>query len=339
MVKNKAQEQPHKHKQDRIRTYTLSDILKAQISDKPLEWERYRADHPNRMEVLDDLNRRSLIEAENNLCFLNFNGLLLLNTEEAKRVLADCRKVFDAMANHYRQHLREWISLKQVAERVHLTPEWVLTIVRLLQRRGPVALSASQNPLTIESKIAGNEWLLRESPFRALVKRIRTSLAKPMFGEMPSNRPFLPASSDKDLFALVVHRLGSPEVKGNLEKCNERLNRDPDGAITAARSLIEGACKQILKDRDVAYSNATNLPGLYGLVANELELDPGKEADQALRKILSGCMTTVNGLAELRNIHGDSHGKAPGTSRPAQRHARLAVALAAAFATFLLETD
>src|SRR5205823_4686712 len=123
------------------------------------------------------------------------------------------------------------------------------------------------------------------------------------------------------------------------EKCLDRVNVDPEGAITSAKSLVEGVCKQVLDGCEVPYTNSTDLPRLYGLVTEQLELDPGREPNDTLRKILSGCVTTVNGLAALRNLHGDSHGKAPGSGRPAQRHARLAVTLASAFAAFLLETD
>ena len=46
----------------------------------------------------------------------------------------------------------------------------------------------------------------------------------------------------------------------------------------------------------------------------------------------------VEGLGTLRNKIGDAHGKGGKPVRPARRHARLAVNLAGAMATFMVET-
>jgi hypothetical protein len=56
------------------------------------------------------------------------------------------------------------------------------------------------------------------------------------------------------------------------------------------------------------------------------------------RQILGGCQTVVEGLGALRNRHSDAHGKGITATRPAARHAELAVNLAGTMATFLLQT-
>jgi hypothetical protein len=340
MVKINLEKKKDLAKQEKLRTRTLSDVLRAEVVGSPVVWPRYRADHPNRMDILDQLSSMSLVLVENNLCFLTFYGLVLLKTKEANKFLADCKKVFDALATHFKEHLTDWVGLRQIAERARLTPERVHSIVLLFQRRSPISISAVPIPLTIDSKLAANESLLRDSSFRALVNRTRVMLMKTAAGSMPSNVLGLFSSGQSgNLISTKLNELGSREVLDLWNKCTDRLGADPDGAITTAKSLIEGVCKQVLDGREVPYTNAADLPGLYRLVVKELELDPGKEANETLRKILSGCLNAVVGLAELRNIHGDSHGKAPGSGRPAQRHSHLAVALAGAFAAFLLETD
>ena len=327
-------------KQEKLRADTLSDVLKAEVSDRPLEWPRYRASHPNRMNVLDELNSQSLIQVENNLCLLTFYGLVRLRTGRAKKLLVDCRKVFDALAKQYTRHLNEWIDLGDIAERIRLAPERVRIVVLLFQRRGAISVSATPLPVTIDSKLAGTELLLRDGPFQELVKRTREMLDRNALSSQSMNFPEFPSTDRRtDLLTATLTRLGCAEVLGVWEKCIDRVDVDSDGAITSAKSLVEGACKQVLEGRNIPYASSTDLPRLYGLVAEQLELDPGKEPNDALKRILSGCVTSVNGLAALRNIHGDSHGKAPGSNRPAQRHARLAVTLASAFAAFLLETD
>jgi hypothetical protein len=46
----------------------------------------------------------------------------------------------------------------------------------------------------------------------------------------------------------------------------------------------------------------------------------------------------VEGLGSLRNKIGDAHGTGKAAVRPAPRHAQLAVNLAGAMTTFLIET-
>ncbi len=118
-----------------------------------------------------------------------------------------------------------------------------------------------------------------------------------------------------------------------------RQNDDPEGAITAARTLLECVCKSILDEGGVEYDSATiELHQLYKLVAKELNLSPDQHTETLFKQILGGCSAIVNGLGSLRNKLGDAHGTGVKHVRPSSRHARLAVNLAGAMALFLVET-
>lgn len=122
------------------------------------------------------------------------------------------------------------------------------------------------------------------------------------------------------------------------ERALQRLNQDPDGAITAARTLLESVCKNILDDLNVDYDDSADLPKLYRLTADSLNLGPSQHTEQVFRQILGGCQTVVEGLGAIRNRLGDAHGKGKQSPRPAPRHAELAVNLAGTMATFLVRT-
>jgi hypothetical protein len=112
-----------------------------------------------------------------------------------------------------------------------------------------------------------------------------------------------------------------------------------DGAITAARTLLETVCKRILDERGIEYkSNKIDLPQLYHLVSLELNLSPSQYTEDVFKQILGGCSSIVNGLGTLRNRLGDAHGQGKKPVRPAARHAELAVNLAGSVALFLVET-
>jgi hypothetical protein len=120
-------------------------------------------------------------------------------------------------------------------------------------------------------------------------------------------------------------------------KAISRVDSDPDGALTTAKSLMETVCKHILDERDISYSPSDNLPNLYKKVTDTLELGP-KDAHESLKKICGSCLTIIHSMAELRNLMGDSHGKNSTTPKPELRHAELAVNVAGATAIFLLRT-
>ena len=126
-------------------------------------------------------------------------------------------------------------------------------------------------------------------------------------------------------------------------KALERRETDPEGAITVARTLLESVCKHILEHatRDISkplYDDKDDLPKLYGAVAKELNIAAGQHSEEAFRGILGGCTSVVEGLGTLRNKVSDAHGRGKRSVRPQARHAKLAVNLAGAMATFLIET-
>jgi hypothetical protein len=121
-------------------------------------------------------------------------------------------------------------------------------------------------------------------------------------------------------------------------KALSRRNDDPDGAITIARTLLETVCKHILDATGETYTDKDDLPALYRAVATRLKIAPSQHTEEAFKRILGGATNVVEGLGSLRNKIGDAHGKGKAAVRPGPRHAQLAVNLAGAMATFLVET-
>lgn len=133
--------------------------------------------------------------------------------------------------------------------------------------------------------------------------------------------------------------LNSQHVQDYWNKALERKENDPEGAITISKTLVESVLKHILDERNMEYSSSAKLHELYKLVSNELNLSPEQHDLELFKKILGGCSSIVNGLGNLRNIHGDAHGKGKMQYyRPSNRHAELAVNLAGSMSLFLIQT-
>lgn len=175
---------------------------------------------------------------------------------------------------------------------------------------------------------------------------------KPKYGTYAARREYLRAEFDAILSMLetesrtpsdaaitaTVNAVSSIYVQETWQKALERRANDPDGAITAARTLLESVCKHILDAAGATYDDGADLPKLYALTAKQLNLSPSQHTEQLFKQILGGCQTVVEGLGAIRNRHGDAHGKGASGTRPAPRHAELAVNLSGTMATFLLQT-
>jgi hypothetical protein len=127
-------------------------------------------------------------------------------------------------------------------------------------------------------------------------------------------------------------------VRAAWQKALDRRTTDPEGAITAARTLLETVCKHILDDSGTKYAEEADLPKLWSHVAERLNLAPNQHEEESFRAILGSCQQIVNRLGTLRNKIGDAHGKGRRPVKPKPRHAELAVNLAGTMAAFLVST-
>ena len=153
--------------------------------------------------------------------------------------------------------------------------------------------------------------------------------------ELLENRVHTP--SDESV-SEILPELNSDYVHEIWQRALERRTSNLDGAITLARTLIESVCKHILDDLGVEHDTAADLPKLYRLTSEQLNLAPSQHTEDIFRRILGGCTSVVEGLGALRNRISDAHGQGIKTYRPSARHAELAVNLAGTMAMFLVST-
>nr|WP_245345370.1 abortive infection family protein [Halobacillus andaensis] len=125
----------------------------------------------------------------------------------------------------------------------------------------------------------------------------------------------------------------------DFQNCDDRIQKeDYSGAITSARSLIEGVCKEILVINGFNSLEGDNqkLPSLFKNVRNVLNLDASNEKlEEPLKNVITGLNKVVNGLNEIRNMSGDGHVV---KRTPSKHHAILTVNSAKTIVGFLFQT-
>jgi hypothetical protein len=137
----------------------------------------------------------------------------------------------------------------------------------------------------------------------------------------------------------ALSNLSNEAVTKTWHKALARVEADPEGAITLARTLLESTLKLILERHSVDYVDTSDLNDLYAKSAKLLSLAPSDHEAEPIRRILGSLQNLVNGLGTLRNRLSDAHGRGEKVpARPSPRHARLAVNSAGAAAAFLCET-
>jgi hypothetical protein len=178
-----------------------------------------------------------------------------------------------------------------------------------------------------------------DTPFRDALDRFIRQLANEDIywrnGELQapslSELPALP-------FREALATLGAQHITDEIDRILASLEDDPGDAVTASRALVESTCKAILEELGEPVSDKDDLPVLYKKTAIALGIDPTQHEAGIHKQILQGLVSTVQGLAEVRNVLGDAHGKRRAAARAKPRHARVAAGAAWTIATFLAET-
>lgn len=158
----------------------------------------------------------------------------------------------------------------------------------------------------------------------------------PVFAVVPvATLGVSPASEE---VSITLASFDEEGVHAAWQKAIDRKNSDPEGAITSARTLLETVCKHVLDEQQLPYQPNDDLPKLWKLCAESLNLAPSQHTLEPFKQVLGGCASIVQGLGTVRNRIGDAHGQGRRPVRPMPRHAALVVDLAGTMATFVVAT-
>lgn len=141
----------------------------------------------------------------------------------------------------------------------------------------------------------------------------------------------------------VSSSLDSDYIREQIDKAEQKIALgDYDGAITNARTLLEGVILEI--ERFITGKEPVqdgDLPKYYKRTQKLMNLDPaqiakdGKPIPESLAMVLRGLSSIVQGIAEARNKASDAHAR---SFKPDKRHAELVVNGSKTVADYLIAT-
>jgi hypothetical protein len=307
----------------------LATLIDAELDGKPVEIHVWRAQNAKNIPLLGELSRNHMLSGHS-LCEVSFLGLISARSRRAASAAEACEKAFKVSRKHLPTHPKDSITLANLADQAKLPLEMAKSACMFLSR-SPASLGYSDDGQ--ERKYVPNENYVTLKNFAALKDQAREQIR--FAGSIP-NILGSAESPNWQWLTTALFQAESESVRENWQKAMDRVHRDPAGAITAARSLLESACKYVLEEHGVVADAGIKLPKLHRLAAKQLELDTYVDVNAALRQIFQGVASVVEGLAALRNDLGDAHGKDRRSPRAARRHSELAVILAAGMTGFLL---
>lgn len=309
----------------------LATLIDAEIDGKPVEIYVWRAQNAKKIPHLDELRRKHMLSGHSHY-EVSFLGLMSARSRRARAILEACEKAFKVLQKHLPKHPKETISLAALADQAKLSPD-VAKVACTFLSRSPANLGVTDE--NQERKYIPNENYLTLKNFDALKSQAREQIR--YAGQMPNIFGATESANWQGLTTGLFQAESQP-VRESWQKSLDRVHSDPEGAITAARSLVESACRHVLDEHGVVAEAGIPLSKLHRLAAKELQLDPNGGVNAALRQMLQGAASVIEGLAALRNDLGDAHGKDRKSPRAARRHSELAVLLAAGMGSFLLST-
>ena len=141
--------------------------------------------------------------------------------------------------------------------------------------------------------------------------------------DAPAFQPFVMHGARDAMVAGLTH------IEEHVKGIEQAVVENPSLAFDLARTLIESTCRTMLNERSVAYATRDDLPKLFRLVTNNLPFLPTTESDavkvrKSLLQTLTGLSTAIQGICELRNHCGLSHGS--GGPRPKMEAAQALLA-------------
>jgi hypothetical protein len=138
--------------------------------------------------------------------------------------------------------------------------------------------------------------------------------------------------------------LNTGYVNSKINTMTDAIHKDTDLAIGTAKELLETTCKSILRQKEVTLNTDWTLPQLLKATTNCLDFSP-KEADdpdkaeKAIKQILGGVASIVQGVGELRNGYGTGHGKDAEFKGLETKYAKLLVGVVSEIAILYLATN
>lgn len=141
----------------------------------------------------------------------------------------------------------------------------------------------------------------------------------------------------------IKEAFNSEYVNTQVSLMYKLIESAPHSAIGKAKELLEICCKTILDEQNISYALNLDLVQLMKTACDSIGLSTkkikgGAKEQEISARILGNLTNIVHGMAELRNLYGDGHGKTRVFQPLPPRYAYLAVGASVTVVHFMWDT-
>lgn len=205
----------------------------------------------------------------------------------------------------------------------------------------------SANPLKVLGRIL--EGYIETCPFQYLseesldnywkaIEKIKKNLADNSLVYMNGNILFGNLNSSSRTLEQLIKELDVASINQEFDRAINNVESSPREAVSAASNILESICKVYIEQNKLEKPNKQDLKALFTVVRKDLNISTDSIEDEDILKIISGILSTVDGISALRTHASSAHGAGIRTYNLQPRHARLAIHSAHTIALFLLES-
>ena len=191
--------------------------------------------------------------------------------------------------------------------------------------------------MLIESLLDHYEQLPKGSTYRNSEKDEQANKLRADLSRVLSND-----RTPESIMADTVKYFDDEYISEEIDSMQESIEKSPNDAIDKAKNLVESCFKFILNECGISYSNSDGLGDLQKKVFTRLNIDANTNnaarANENVKKILNSLNQIIKGIAEIRNKHGNGHGKSAGAVQLPPRYAGLVVSSSVAVVNFVWDT-
>jgi hypothetical protein len=263
--------------------------------------------------------------------FISLCVLFAGRARTVSRLVQASNALFKYLRKFYKSNIgNARIDLDRLATNISMPPDLVTQALTLL---GDTSLSVYLNYQQGQVPIVSvNENILHyETLWGYMLNHIQMST-----GSMYSSVFDIYGANKVDYYGDILAVV--PDGADLYTKCMERMQSEPDAAITLSRTLVESTLKWLAHDAGNDLEKNLSMPKLFDVCMDAIGHAKGT-ADEEIGavELVSGIDQMLTGLAKLRNKRGNAHGRKPGQPSATRRHARLAVLASVALSLYLVE--
>jgi hypothetical protein len=171
----------------------LAQLLEAcEAGDGTVLANRFRADHSDHFDLLDQLVRYQYIQIDRERYRVGVTALPQLDAPAAKQVLEQAERLWAGLRNHYRSNLDALTTVEDLAKACDMTPSIAQHTLRYMLGVPWYGGYKGGGDKPIES-IAASEKVLRNTTFLSVIEEVCSwNSIGPTYGDTPSQATLSP---------------------------------------------------------------------------------------------------------------------------------------------------